>query len=168
MSAGSKLKEELGSVALYTLFFGAWFGTFILLKTLILAEYKIRFSGLSAAFVGALILAKVVLLLEHVSLGAGIARRPAWVEVAVRTALYALGVLAVLLLEKAFEVRHEHGGVLRALAGILRHEDIPHVIANAIVATGALLAFNVLSLIRKRLGSGGLFGLLRAPAGRPD
>lgn len=166
MSAGSKLKEELRAVALYTLFFGAWFATFILLKTLILEEYEIRFSGLSAAVVGSLILAKVVLLLEHASLGEGIARRPAWVEVAVRTSLYALGVLAVLLLEKAFELRHEHGGVLRALAGILRHEDIPHVIANAIVATGALLAFNVLSLIRKRLGPGALLGLLRAPAGK--
>lgn len=166
MSAGAKLKEELRSVGLYTLFFGAWFATFILLKTLVLEEYEIRFSGLSAAVVGSLILAKVVLLLEHVSLGEGIARRPAWVEVAVRTALYALGVLVVLLLEKAFEVRHEHGGVLRALAGILRHEDIPHVIANAIVATGALLAFNLLSLIRKRLGPGALLGMLRAPAGK--
>jgi hypothetical protein len=162
------LKEELGSVALYTLFFGAWFATFILLKTLILAEYEIRFSGLTAAFVGALILAKVVLLLEHVSLGEGFARRPAWVEVAVRTALYAVGVLVVLLLEKAFEVRHEHGGVLRALAGILRHEDIPHVVANAIVATGALLVFNVFSMIRKRLGPRALLDLLRTPAGKGD
>jgi hypothetical protein len=119
-------------------------------------------------FVGALVLAKVVLLLEHVSLGGRIARRPAWVEIAARTALCALGVLVVLLLEKAFETRHEHGGMLRALAGILRHEDIPHVVANAIVATSALLVFNVFSLVRKRLGSGALLGLLRAPAGKVD
>jgi hypothetical protein len=162
------LKEELRAVGLYTLFFGAWFSAFMLLKVLILEEYQIRFSGLSAVFIGALVLAKVALLLEHVSLGGWIAQRPAWVEIAVRTALYALGVLVVLLLEKAFEVRHEAGGVLRALAGILRHEDIPHVIANAIVATGALLVFNVFSLIRKRLGSGALLGLMRAPAGKVD
>ena len=166
MSAASKLKEELGTVALYTLFFGAWFAMFILLKTLILAEYEIRFSGLSAAFVGALILAKVVLLLEHVSLGDGIARRPAWLEVLVRTVLYGFGVLVVLLLEKSFEVRHEKGGVLHALAGILYHEDIPHVVANAIVASCALLAFNLLSLFRKRLGPNALVGMLRAPSGR--
>jgi len=166
VSAGSKLKEELASVALYTLFFGAWFAMFILLKTLILAEYEIRFSGLSAAFVGALILAKVVLLLEHVSFGEGIARRPAWLEVVVRTVLYGAGVLLVLLLEKAFEVRHEKGGLLRALAGILYHEDIPHVVANAIVASCALLVFNLLSLLRKRLGPGALLGMLRAPSGQ--
>jgi hypothetical protein len=168
MSASARLKEELRAVGLYTLFFGAWFSAFMLLKVLILEEYQIRFSGLSAVFIGALVLAKVALLLEHVSLGGWIAQRPAWVEIAVRTALYALGVLVVLLLEKAFEVRHEAGGVLRALAGILRHEDIPHVIANAIVATGALLVFNVFSLIRKRLGSGALLGLMRAPAGKVD
>ena len=168
MSAGARLKEELRAVGLYTLFFGAWFSAFMLLKVLILEEYQIRFSGLSAVFIGALVLAKVALLLEHVSLGGWIAQRPAWVEIAVRTALYALGVLVVLLLEKAFEVRHEAGGVLRALAGILRHEDIPHVIANAIVATGALLVFNVFSLIRKRLGSGALLGLMRAPGGKVD
>ena len=168
MSASAKVKEELRAVGLYTLFFGAWFSTFMLLKVLILDEYQIRFSGLSAVFVGALVLAKVVLLLEHVSLGGWIARRPAWVEIAARTALYALGVLVVLLLEKAFEVRHEHGGMLRALAGILRYEDVPHVVANAIVATSALLVFNVLSLVRKRLGPGALLGLLLAPAGKVD
>ncbi|MGZ8253308.1 MAG: hypothetical protein ACXW2G_02030 [Burkholderiaceae bacterium] len=166
MSVGAKLKEELRSVALYTVFFGAWFAMFLVLKTLVLAEYEIRFSGLSAVFIGALILAKVVLLLEHVSLGEGIARRPAWVEVVVRTVLYAFGVLVVLLMEKAFEVRHEQGGVLNALASILHHEDMPHVMANAIVAACALLVFNVLSLLRKRFGPGGLFAMLRAPSGR--
>jgi len=154
MSASARLKEELRAVGLYTLFFGAWFSAFMLLKVLILEEYQIRFSGLSAVFIGALVLAKVALLLEHVSLGGWIAQRPAWVEIAVRTALYALGVLVVLL--------------LRALAGILRHEDIPHVVANAIVATGALLVFNVFSLIRKRLGPGALLGLLSTPAGNVD
>ena len=160
------MKEELRSVALYTLFFGAWFAMFMLLKTLILAEYEIRTSGLSAVFIGALILAKVVLLLEHVSLGEGIARRPAWVEAIVRTVFYAFGVLIVLLVEKAFEVRHEQGGVLNALAGILHHEDLPHVLANTIVASCALLVFNVSSLLRKHLGPGGLAAILRAPSGQ--
>jgi hypothetical protein len=160
VSSGSRLKEELRAVALYTLFFGAWFAVFMGLKALILAEYEIRFRGLSAALIGALVLAKVVLLLEHVSLDGWVARAPAWIGVAVRTALYAFGVLCVLLLEKAFEVRHEAGGMLHALSGILRHEDIPHLVANAIVAGGALLVFNVFSLIRATLGPGALLRML--------
>jgi len=160
VSTTERLKEELRAVALYTLFFGAWFAVFMGLKVLLLEEYEIHVQKMSAVLVGAVVLAKVVLLLEHVSLGDWVARRPAWVEVAVRTAMYALGVLLVLLLERAFEVRHEAGGVLRALAGILRDEGIPHVIANAIVATSALLVFNVLSVIRAQLGPGALLRML--------
>jgi len=36
------------------------------------------------------------------------------------------------------------------------------------IAIAALLVFNVLSLIRKRLGADALLGLLRAPAGRVE
>lgn len=57
----------------------------------------------------------------------------------------------VLLLEKTFEVRHEAGRVLNALAGILHHEDIPRALANTIIASSALSAFNVLSLVQKAL-----------------
>ncbi|MGE5161732.1 MAG: hypothetical protein ACM3O5_09510 [Betaproteobacteria bacterium] len=163
MSVATRLKEELRAVGLYTLFFAAWFSVFVLLKVLILAEYEIRSSGVTAGLVGALILAKVVLLLEHVPLGAWVQRRPAWVDVAVRTLLYGIGVLLVLLLEKAFELRHEAGGLLPSLARLLEHEDVPHVIANAICVTGALLVFNGMSVVRGGLGPGGLARLFTAP-----
>lgn len=163
MSAAAKLKEEARSVGLYTLFFGTWFSVFMLLKSLILAEYEIKAASFSAVLVGALILAKVVLLLEHVSLGAWIRGRPAWVDLVVRTVVYFIGVLVVLLLEKAFDVRHEHGGVLAALARLLRHADVYRVVADAIAAGGALLAFNALSVIRQNLGAGALRRIFRMP-----
>lgn len=163
MSAAEKVKEELRSVGLYTLFFGAWFSTLLLLKDLILAEYDIGISGVSAAFVGALILAKVVLLLEHVPLGAWTQRQPAWVDVVLRTLLYSVGVLGVLLLEKAFDVRHEKGGEFAALLRLIRQEDVHHVLANALCAGGALLVFNALSVIRRSLGAGVLRRILMTP-----
>lgn len=163
MSAASKLKEELRAMAVYTLFFAAWFGVFMLLKVLILDEYDIHFYNASAALIGALILAKVVLLLEHVPLGAWVQRQPAWIDVALRTVLYGIGVVLVMLLERAFELRHEAGGMLRALAGVMRHEDTPHVLANAICVTGALLVFNGMSVIRDRLGEGGIARLFLVP-----
>jgi hypothetical protein len=156
MSASAKLKEEIRSVGLYTLFFGAWFSMFMLMKDLVLSEYEIRFFDMSAVLVGALILAKVALLMEHVSLGAWTREKPAWVDVVVRTMLYSIGVLLVLILEKAFDVRHEQGGVLATLSRLLRHEDIYHVLANAICAGGALLTFNALSVMRRSLGAGTL------------
>jgi drug/metabolite transporter (DMT)-like permease len=85
-----------------------WIGVLVALKGLVLAEYRIEFHGLSVALVGALVLAKVALVLE---LGASIRTRPTLVDVVLRTALYAVGVLVGLVLEKPLEARHAHGGL---------------------------------------------------------
>jgi hypothetical protein len=115
------------------------------------------------ALIGALVLSKVVLVLEHVPLGEWIRRQPAWVDVALRTILYALGVLVVLLLEKGFEGRHEYGGVGPSLAAVFQHADVYHVWANAICLTGALLSYNLLAVVRRHLGGTGLVRLLMSP-----
>ena len=156
MSFKQKLIEELKEVAITTLYFAIWLGVLILVKKLILAEYHIQFGGLSLVLVGSLILAKVVLILEHVPLGEWISRRPAMYDVVVRTTFYAFGVLVVLLLEKAFEARHEYGGFLAALGRIFQHRDIPHVWANTLCIAGALFMFNVLTVVQEHLGERGL------------
>lgn len=70
MSIKQKLKHELKAIVLVTLFFAAWLGSLMGLKVLILEDYHIRFGGFSMVLLGALVLAKVVLILEHVPLGA--------------------------------------------------------------------------------------------------
>jgi hypothetical protein len=163
MTLQQKLKHELKAVGLAALFFGSWIATLALLKQLLLAEYQIAFHGLSLALVGALILSKVVLVLEHVPLGPWVQTRPAWVDVMARTLLYSLGVLLVLLLEKGFEGRHEHGGFGPSLRWLFHHADIHHVWVNTICLSGALLSYNLLSVIRRHLGAGGLRRLFAAP-----
>ncbi|HSR13402.1 MAG TPA: hypothetical protein VLS90_18290 [Thermodesulfobacteriota bacterium] len=158
-----KLKKEINALVLATVYFGSWIGVFMILKKLILAEYRIEFHGLSLAVVGTLVLAKVVLVLEHVPLGSWTRSRPAWVHVVLRTALYAVGVLVVLVLEKAFETRHEHGGFGPSILAVFHHPEAPHVWANTICLTGALLGYNILSCVRRRLGEGGLARLFLAP-----
>lgn len=167
MASTSKLKEELQSLLLNAAFFGAWFAAFLVVKDLILAEYRIGPTGITAALVAALVLAKVVLLLEHVELGPLVRGRPAWFEAAVRTALYGFGVLVVMLLEKSFEGRHEAGGFVNALAGVLHHRDIPHVLANTVCVTGALLLFNAKSVVQRHLGSGALLRMFTQPMPDP-
>jgi hypothetical protein len=156
MGFPQKLKEELEAVAVATTYFAAWLGFVVALKALVLAEYQIAFHQWSLALVGALVLAKVVLILEHVSLGGWTRNRPPALEVLVRTGLYALGVVVVLLLEKAFEGRHEHGGFGSSLRAVLDGAEIHHVGASALCLTGALLVYNALSVVRRHLGAGGL------------
>lgn len=144
------------AVGIAALYFGCWIGALVLLKSLILAEYKIAFHGWSAVVVGALVLSKVVLVLEHVSLGAWVRARPAWMDVVLRTAMYTLGVAIVLVLEKGFEGRHEYGGLGPALRHLFQQEDVHHVWANTLCLSGALLGYNALSVVRQHLRERGL------------
>lgn len=163
MSIQEKLKHELKAVILVTLFFAAWLGIFMGLKILILDGYQIRFGSVSAVLIGALVLAKVVLILEHVPLGGWVKNKPVLVDVILRTVLYAFGTFIVMLLEKAFESRHEQGGFVSALINVFQHRDMPHIWANAICVTGALLFYNLLSALNHHLGSGGLARVFLSP-----
>jgi hypothetical protein len=163
MSVGERLKEEGTKVAVTTLFFAACFLAMMGFKALVLAEYRIAFFDLSAALIGALIVAKVVLILENVPIGGWVERRPAVVHVLVRTFLYGIGVLVVLLLEKAFEARHEYGGFTNALTEVFEHRDIRHVWATAAGVTTTLLLFNALFVLRRHIGGYGLLSMFTAP-----
>jgi hypothetical protein len=155
--------HEVKAMVSAALYFGCWITALVVLKHLILEEYQIEFNGMSKALMGTLILSKVVLVLEHVSMGAWVRARPAWVDALFRTILYAIGVVAVLLLEKAFEGRHEYDGFRLSLMAVFQHVDVNHVWANVIALTGALLGYNFLSVIRRRLGNGGLRRLFLTP-----
>jgi hypothetical protein len=163
MSVQEKLKHEIRAVILVTLFFAAWLGVLMGLKFLILEDYHIRMGGFSAALIGALVLAKVVLILEHVPLGEWLRNKPVLMDVILRTFLYACGTLMVLLLEKAFESRHEQGGFGPALMKVFQHRDMPHVLVNTICLGGALFFYNLLSAINHHLGKGGLARIFLSP-----
>ena len=164
MSAMEKIRQEVTAIALTTAYFAAWFTAILGIKALILAEYQIPFHRYSMAFVGALVAAKVVLVLERVPLGTW----PAWIDVCIRTVLYGVGVVVVLLLEKAIEGRNEHGGVWPALRQVFHHADIHHVWATTIGIGGALLVFNALSALRGHVGDRALMRMLRTPVPRQE
>ena len=163
MSIAQKLKHEFAAVAWLTFYFGCWLGALVLLKYLLLTEYQIAFHHFSVALIGALVLAKVVLVLEHVSLGAWVRAQPAWVDVVLRTALYSFGVFIVLLLEKTFEGRHEHDSFSASLMAVFQQADAIHVWLNTICLSAALLSYNMLSVVRKRLGKGALLRMFLTP-----
>ena len=163
MSATEKLRNEIRSLGVTTLFFASWFAVLVFLKWLVLAEYNIRLSDMSIVIVGALIVAKVVLVLENVPIDTWTKNQRAIVHVLARTALYGFGILIVLLLEKAFEARHEYGGFIPALTQVFRHQEIHHVLAATIGVTGALLVFNAMLVIQRHLGNQGLLDLFMSP-----
>jgi hypothetical protein len=163
MNLPSKLKHELEALLAAALYFGLWIGMLLAIKSLILAEYHIEFRHYSMAVVGALILSKVVLVLEHVTLGPWVRRQSAWVDLTLRTVMYSAGVLIVLILEKGIEGRHEHGGFLGAVGTALRSTDEQHLWANIICVSVSLLGYNLISVTQRHLGEGGIVRVLMQP-----
>ncbi len=159
-SITKKVGNELKSVALVTFYFAVWFCLLIVLKKLILIDYNIEFVGLSTALIGALIMAKVVLIMEYIEFGEWIKKKPAIVEILLRTLLYTLGVIVVLLLEKAFEARKESGGFSAAIIHIFDNRDIYKVWASTIVISFSLFWFNMFSIINQDLKTNDLSTLL--------
>jgi hypothetical protein len=88
---------------------------------------------------------------------------PAWVDVLLRTALYSVGLIIVIILEKGIEGRHEHGGFVGAVKAGFASADRIHIIANSICLSGALLGYNVISVLRRHLGEHGLLKLFLRP-----
>lgn len=96
-------------------------------------------------------------------LGVWLRGRSGLVHIGVRSAMYGFGVLAVLLIEKSFEIRHESGGFISALARVFQHQDIHHVWAATIGVTGALLVFNVLLVVQRHLGTHAFLKMFTSP-----
>lgn len=153
MISKKKVIAEIRTVLLTTLYFFLWFGALMIIKVLLLKEYNIEFAGFSVVVVSALVIAKVVLLLEYVSIPFT-KTKPAWVEVITRTLIYLLGVFFVMLLEKSFEARHEYGGVLEASKNVFGQANFYHVWANTLCVFGALFFFNLWSVIKITFGKG--------------
>jgi hypothetical protein len=151
-----KIFKELKTVVRVAAYFAIVFMLMMLMKKLYLKDYDIQFSGLSQALVGALILSKVVILLEYVNLGQWVQRRPPIVDIILRTLLYTVGVLIVIILEKAFEKRHEVSGYGMAILYVFSHRDIYHVWATTIGSAGSIFVYNCFSVIQRVMGKNGL------------
>jgi hypothetical protein len=166
MSLKQRLKNEFKSVALATIYFGCWVGAMFIIKNLLLLKYRLATFEWAAAIFGVLLLAKVVLILEHVPLRRIMGTRPAWVDIIARTVLYAVGVVVALALERGLRGWGEHGGFLPALEASLQRNDPEHVWVNTIAIVGSLLGYNVLTVVRRNLGDAALLRMFLTPLPR--
>ena len=151
-----KILKEIKIIARTASYFAIVFILMMVMKTLDLRDYNIEFNGISQALLGALIMSKVIILMEYISLGNWVRRQPAIVDVTLRTILYTAGVLIVIVLEKAFEKRHEAGGVVKAISYVFSNRDIYHVWATTIGSAASIFIYNAFSVIQRVLGKNGL------------
>ena len=160
MSFIEKVKHELKEVGIVTLYFLICFGIILLLKKLFLAEYKVQFNALSAAVIGALVIGKVVVVLDKTRIGNRFQQsHAAFLDVFYRSLVYTFFVGLVVAAEKVFHASHETDGFVSAVLHALEKTDINHFWATVIGVFLSFVGFNVLSTVSRRLGEGELVRL---------
>lgn len=143
------LSHEIKAILLATIYFGSCFLVILVLKKLLLEEYRIEFSAYLSAVLLALVAAKVVVIFDRVSFG----RHIGLSEVLIRTTTYSFAAFILLLIEHAVSTRHEAGGFTAALLGAFRHPEAPRIWATLICVGLAFAAYNAAAILRRELGA---------------
>jgi hypothetical protein len=157
MSLPSRLKHEVQQVGLVTLYFFFCFSVVLTLKKLFLASYDIEVYALSSAVVGALVAAKIVVVLDATRAGTRFdARLPFGLAVLYKTLVYGLATFVVLFLEKLFHAYRESGTLGQALMDVWAHRDRNVILAKVICISLAFAAYHLYTGLDRRLGEGTL------------
>jgi hypothetical protein len=167
MNILSQLKRHtmhLGCVSLYLL---CCFGIFSTLKKLTLAAYKIEWSALVPAVLGALVTAKVVLILEQIPLAARLdIHYPIWLAVLYKTFFYCAATVPVLFSEKMWLVYTEGTPLDQIMSEAWAHMETRNIM-TWIIAVGLVFAcYHLYEEIDRRLGTGTLRHLIFSRAER--
>ena len=176
MSWLAAVKHELKEVGLVTLYFLFCFGIILTLKKLFLADYQIEFHALSAAVIGALVAAKVVVVMDHARAGTRFdASHPLAVTVAYKTLVYGAAGAVVVFAEELFHAYRATGGLEVAFADLWAHLDKNVILAKVICVTLAFAGYHFYAAVDRRLGEGTLRRLLwsrdgmsRYPSGQKE
>jgi hypothetical protein len=159
-------KRELKDVGLVTLYFLLCFGIILTLKKLFLADYQIEFYALSAAVIGALIAAKVTVLLDHTKAGTRFdANHTLATTVAYKTLVYCAAAAGVLFAEELFHAYRATGRLGMAFGELWAHRDRNVILAKAICIAVAFGGYHLYTGIDRRLGEGTLRRMLFTPDG---
>ena len=157
MDALKTLKHEVRTIGLVTLYFLVCFSLVLVLKKLFLAQYDVEIYVVSSAVVGALVMAKVVIILEKIGAGTRFeARAPLWITVTYKTIAYTIAAAMVLFAEKVFHAYHESETLGRAVEHVWAHRDRNVLLATIICIGLSFAGYNLYSAIDRRLGEGAL------------
>jgi hypothetical protein len=153
----SAVKHEIKQVGLVTLYFFFCFSFVLTLKKLMLATYHIEFFALSSAVIGALVVAKIVVVLDHTHAGTRFdASHPVWIAALYKTLIYIVVTALVLFGEKLFHAYRESGALTEAVMEVWAHRDRNVILAKVICIGLAFAGYHLYAGIDRRLGEGTL------------
>jgi hypothetical protein len=157
MSMLSTVKHEIKEVGLVTLYFLTCFGIILTLKKLMLKGYEIEFYGFSSAVIGALIVAKVVVVLDKTKAGTRLDASHSIGRAALyKTMIYSIWTFLVLWGEKMFHAYRETGTLSKAFVDVWMHQDRYVIFAKVLCIGLAFMGYHLYKGVDRRLGEGTL------------
>lgn len=161
MGMRSVVKRELrhtGGVALYLLF---CFGIFATLSKLLLATYQIEVPALVPAVIGALALAKVVVLLDLTPIATYLdTRYPIWVATLCKTLFYGVVSAPVVFAERVWHFYRETGALGEGVLEAWKHVDGNRVLARVIMVSLVFACYHLYRGLDRHLGEGQLWRMI--------
>lgn len=148
----ARLKHELLEVIPPAVFFFIAFQVIAFTRALMLEQYGVRVSTFVAATVAALVVAKVVLIADHLPLINRFPEKPLIYNVVWKTLVYLLAALLVRYLEHLIPFAREHGGLAAANRHLLGEVVWPHFWAVQIWLLVLLLVYCALRELVRALG----------------
>lgn len=158
MTLLSRAKHEIKHLGLVTLYFFVCFGLVLTLKKLFLAAYEIDFYALSVAVIGALVVAKVVVILDSTRAGTRLdVRYPLVLGAMYKTLCYSAATFLVMSGERVLHAYREGGAARAAIADVWRGRNRNDILARVICIGVTFALYHLYRGIDRRLGQGTLW-----------
>jgi hypothetical protein len=153
------LVRELAPTVLF--FFVAFFVIFLMFK-LFAQQYSIEFSALSKAAIGALILGKVIPLLEWAGSRYSFGTHRRIAVIALRTIIYGLVVTVLATGEKIFHGIRETGSLQGGISAAIANANLYRFLGLVLLFSLVVGSYLLLQEIDRAMGKGALLKLLFA------
>jgi fumarate reductase subunit D len=138
------------------LFFFIALGLILVVVKLLALQYSIRFYAFARATIGALILGKMVLLMEMAERKRKSSRYPRAIVVALKTVTYAMGVIVFEFGERVVSAWHKTGSLGDALARVKANANFDRFFALLILGCMVIAMYLVMEEISHAMGEGAL------------
>jgi len=146
--------HELREAVAPTLFFLVVFHVVTLTKTLILEGYGVTPGGVAVSTVGALLVAKAVLVANSLRGANRFAGRPLLLGILWKSAIYALLCVVFRLVEELIPLLFRHERFLPAFEHLLAEVSWPHFWAIQIWVALALISYTTVTELDRHFGTG--------------
>ena len=148
-------------------FFIAFLLIFVMFK-LFVSQYSIEFTAFTKAAVGALILGKVIPLLDWVQSGYSFDTHRRAVVIACKTFIYGLAVIVLGIGERIIRGSRETGSLREGVALVIANANLDRFLGLVLLVSMIVSAYLVMQEIDRAMGEGALFKLFfKPPAATP-